>query len=1059
MNEQLPDSEARQQAWEGTEQNLMIEAAAGTGKTEVLAFHYLSRLFSRNRSFSPGRPLTPEEIVAITFTDKAAAEMRLRISEHLARIASGLPWDPHPPATEAERAGRLRALLDHVECGPDRAAEMSRDSLRRLERSRIGTMHSFCAHLLRMHPVESGVDPGFGVDSGAEFDRVFDVEWEKWARKILSKPGDPALRTILTEFSLPDLKAFAKSLSAHLRPDDLAESLGGQGRDPAASDSPILQAVRLLDPFAKQTRELFIRKGFLPFDALLSRSVRLLRSHPTIRKQIRQDFRAILVDEFQDTDPIQAEIVLWLSGERDHPPNPACPMGRWSLERGRLFVVGDPKQSVYSFRNADVAIYETVKEILRANSAHLLYLQTNFRSAPAILHASNAIFSHVFQGPDNPRHVPLMLQPGHEGLPGAVELHWCETGDADAEKAGDLEGAALAQWLRESIEPEITQPDGTVEWGRAAILARKMTTISPILDRLRQSGIPHSVHGTKHFYARPEVTDFLNLLQAIDNPADRTSLAGVLRSPLGGCTDQDLLDLKLLGGLDYATAGKKLPAGVRWLYDVLADLHRSSERRTLEEVVDLALNRLPVLEIASAGYDGEQAVANLLKIRRLASEEGAMGRSLRAFVFGMRRRRRDLEEEAESPISEESMDALHVLTIHQAKGLEYDVVIVPMMNQGIQLRSDKTARVTWNPFRNFTAAVLGEWNTGDVEALETLGEQLAGQEARRLLYVATTRARKRLAFWGTSRQGVRSKLPLMGILQEVPGFREALATAGDGPTLFRPDEEAMIQIRRIGAPDASESGRRNIAAAPRSLSIPPDYAERWKARMEDHRTRQNRPLFLSPSSAGTSDAHRGPALHPAPSPNSTHGSHPLSARRPWTWDLREAKQGPRAEGRTALLIGSLCHATLMRMDFTQPTDLARWVEQAGAQTTIEAGPVPADALNAARGILDRFLESVVFADLARAEILARELPFIRRMDDGRVLRGAIDVVYRLDGKIIVADYKTDAISGKAAIQERVLAYADQLRPYRDAVADGLGEKPLAQIIFLRPGIAVPVPLD
>ena len=233
--------------------------------------------------------------------------------------------------------------------------------------------------------------------------------------------------------------------------------------------------------------------------------------------------------------------------------------------------------------------------------------------------------------------------------------------------------------------------DGPLKPGHIALIFRKLTQAQVYLDALRRYDIAYITDGEKHFYRRQEIIDVVNLLRVIDNPHDSIALVGILRSPLGGMADRDLLALQQIEGLDYQqrerlSAWNHPQAGtVRRLYERLAELHQLAPLRPVPDAIDLIFDRLPVLELAAASLHGEQAVANLRKIREMA--EALADRphlTLTGFVDLMMTRVSEQPDEAESALAEESLDAVRVLTIHKAKGLEFPVVILPGLHQGVQ---------------------------------------------------------------------------------------------------------------------------------------------------------------------------------------------------------------------------------------------------------------------------------------------------------------------------------------------------------------------------------------
>jgi ATP-dependent helicase/nuclease subunit A len=293
-----------------------------------------------------------------------------------------------------------------------------------------------------------------------------------------------------------------------------------------------------------------------------------------------------------------------------------------------------------------------------------------------------------------------------------------------------------------------------VKPGHVALLFRKLTQADAYLDALRRHDIPYVIEGEKHFYRRQEVIDLVNLLRVLDHPHDEIALTGLLRSPLGGLTDRELYDLKQAGHFNYLHASHLgtwphvRADAVRRLYEHLAWLHRAIPVLPLIEALELIFDRLPILEIAAASLHGEQAVANLRKVKQTtASLADRPHMTLSGFVDLMIARLEEQPDESESLLAEESLEAVHVLTIHKAKGLEFPIVVLPGLHQGSG-RDRSAPQVSY------------DWSSGiyglSLEHHRSLGSLLVQHklrlredaERRRVLYVGMTRAKELLLLSG-----------------------------------------------------------------------------------------------------------------------------------------------------------------------------------------------------------------------------------------------------------------------------------------------------------------------
>ena len=314
----------------------------------------------------------------------------------------------------------------------------------------------------------------------------------------------------------------------------------------------------LLIPFSENFRESFTQQGMISFDGLLARARTLVRDYPVVREELKHSFKAILIDEFQDTDPIQYEILVYLAedlGQR------ATDWSKVKLTPGKIFVVGDPKQSIYAFRRADIEAYLQITEkMIKAQNGIECQLVTNFRSHGIILDVVNGVFDRLIQPREGlqPAYVPIQPAPlesdenrSESSLPFrkvTIRKVHGESETLNTESARRLEAENLARWLEEEVlgKTEILDEEGRtvlVQAKHVAILLRKLTDVHHYLEPLRRRGLRYVVEGERHFYAVQEIIDAVNLLRTVENPHDKLALVGVLRSPshamgstVSGCT-------------------------------------------------------------------------------------------------------------------------------------------------------------------------------------------------------------------------------------------------------------------------------------------------------------------------------------------------------------------------------------------------------------------------------------------------------------------------------------------------------------------------------------------
>ncbi len=1125
----IPDADIREAAVTTFDRNVVVIAGAGTGKTTLLV-NRLVHLLMREP-----RPLDLARIVALTFTNKAATEMKVRLRGRLLALAN--PDSADGPAEPG--AVRAQDLRDRYGLSSERIAGRAQAALETLEKAQIGTVHSFTAHLLRLYPLESSVVPDFREDDGLRFHEHFETQWELWIDQELGPSGrDHARwRRLLAAVGLTELQALARAfcnelvvlddLPAQLQSSCLpapirewmekkraraaellaasgggkprklellltaahdlysrllengAKGLGagertglanliegdigsppagwtaeafGEARELIAAARRLLKVdstliadmVCILVPLVRSVRLGFLEQGWVSFDGLLAKARDLLRDHPHIREQLKGDYQAVLVDEFQDTDPVQYEIILYLA---ECAGRSGATWQEVDLEPGKLFIVGDPKQSIYAFRRADIEAFQRVLGKIQGAGGAPYELSTNFRSHPAVLEVVNAVFDRLFlpHADRQPPNIRLAALPGRQGglqRPG-VELRLVRSSEADefdSAAATRAEAEALAKWIKEELleEERLRDAQGlqTLRPGHVAMLFRTLTQAHEYLDALRRYGISYITDGEKHFYRRQEVIDLVNLLRVVEDPHDAVALVGLLRSPIGAVTDGELVELAERGALDFRRAdrltGWDSPHAHRlgFLYERLTELNRSAPCHALPDAIDAVFSRLPLLELAAASRHGEQAVANLLKVRQLAADLADRPYlSLTGFVELMMLRLSEQPDESESALAEESPEAVRVLTIHKAKGLEFPVVVLPGLHQGTSAGSQFPMVSS-----DWTTGLLGValrdcWSLGGVIVHEKLtGRQDA--EQRRILYVGMTRARERLVLsGGLTRQ--RSGESFLTLLEEAGsctlGHNNALQIGA-----------ASIRQTTILTSDRAPTRRRPARRELRAIDGTAEHIRCWEQRDHAWSIARATPSRLTPSQL-------------------------------MAMEQRATAETGKIRESLSLLIGTLAHQILEGWDFLgEEADLAGWV------TTVCRNSIPADRKADAAEIeaelqvmMKTFAASAPYHELRRATILGREIPFAipwpepltphpSRLTPPCIMEGQIDLVYRHEGKTWIMDYKTDRVSGDA-LAAHTLRYRTQARIYREAVArclhlDSVG----VQFMFLRNGLAVPV---
>jgi ATP-dependent helicase/nuclease subunit A len=1239
------DVETRRLAQHEFERPLLVEAGAGTGKTSVLVSRIVAWCLgpgwtraeaARAGQERPGASDAEEvarsvieRVVAITFTEAAAAEMEERVVGALERLGSDDDAAPWPVGLDR------RALPDD----PEVLRRRSRALLASFDRLRVSTIHAFCRSLLLAYPLEADVHPRFAVDARGLariaaareaveawlFDpaRAGDPDLAKLVEAGIAGPElETMLDALLASALSPDvfgadplaperiaafvarlcgaLDAFAaaeggclSSLRAsalgrrvteavgesrasrpspgpddaetlgswlarlgELWPRNLAERLGryGDGSFPSASErsalggragavaaaardlSPLLRHAchldplllacvhRVLAPLHRRAAEQLRRAGQESFDALLCKARTLVEEHPEVAARIRAGIDQLLVDEFQDTDAAQGAIVERLaldSGARAGGPG--------------LFVVGDPKQSIYGWRNADLAAYERFRERLVAVGGVVHRLSVNHRSARAILdeveHAMRPLLV------EQPRLQPafqelLAARPsgdaGGAEPPGAVVEHWissdwdpsssspseppCVDADADPDPSPSRDREERAPRTTSSIATrreaarlaaDLLRQRGEGgdgwHWRDVGILVRSTGDLDVYLEALREAGIPYTVARDRRYAQRREVVEARALVRAVLDPNDQISLVAALRAPWAGVPDVAWLPLwrrrfpDAVRGALAGDAGARarledvirgaatevrssagdvpgLPAdwelGLLHALEVLLALRRSFESESAERFVE-RLRLLPLLEATEAArFLGAWRLANLERFFRELGETLLAARGDPSVV--VRALRRDAEAGAdwdEGRPQHPSEDAVQVMTIHGAKGLEFEHVYL------LQLHAGRSGR-DGDPFRAGTDGLAGEWGFGAPRRLDTLGfdavraarQEVERREQVRTLYVAMTRARRRLVLAGHwskhDRVGVHGALlaESLGDAQaQVAARARAAGEAWDGVV-----EDGRVRWVFLD-PAARAVARRAAPAAIRERdraldleTVRADSARLAGARREAA-ARAARPLVAPATAAIGSERREQDAAR------AEDEAHTRAGR----------TRDPAAE--VAAAVGTAVHALLERLPWSGvagPRERDRIWERERARLLVELGRrlppeqvAPAQAR--AASLLDRIAAGPLRARLAALEghVAARELPVLIEPEaDGTgpvgCVAGTIDLLHRdpETGAWVIVDFKTDRVEDESELAPKAERYRAQARAYGRAVARALELEapPRFELWFLDAGKRVAV---
>ncbi|MBZ0269073.1 UvrD-helicase domain-containing protein, partial [bacterium] len=829
------DAAARDRIREDLDATLVVEAAAGTGKTTVLVDRIVAVI-------AAGRA-TVDRLVAVTFTEKAAGELKLRL-----------------------RSG-LEAARGKAEAGTAEHAHLER-ALARLEEARLGTIHGFCADLLRERSIEAEVDPRFEPMTEAEAERMYADAFGLWLQERLEEPPEGVRRSLRRRSYRPDEDGPVDRLrGAGYTLVDWRDFPGAWRRRDFTRDAIIDELLpevhgfaaltgkcdrrdrdnlyRDTDPFRRASREILtaeevrardhdgveaalielsgvrrVRKGYgkaygdgvpredvveahrallakltafqraadadlaallhtelretvdryevlkaragrLDFLDLLLKTRDLLRDDNAVRADFQRRFTHLFVDEFQDTDPLQAKMLLLLAAddarERD--------WRRVRPEPGKLFLVADPKQSIYRFRRADVGVYLEVRDRLLEQGAARIDLSTSFRSAPGIQSVVNAAFAPWMDGDPERQQAPWVplapyrdeveTQPSVVALP--VPAPYGRSGrvtkTAIQESLPDAT-AAFVEWMLHDSGWTVTERERRGE--RVPIAPRHICLLfrrfdswwagditRGYVDALEARGIRHLLVGGRSFHEREEVETIRTALSAIEWPDDEMSVFATLKGSLFAVGDEELLEYRhadagRIRRLQPFRIARDVPGRLRGVTDaleVLAELHRARNRRPIAETVHRLLEATRAHATFVLRPSGEQALANVLHVAEQARlYERTGGISFRGFV---ERLMEDAggRKASEAPILEDGSEGVRLMTVHRAKGLEFPVVVLADISADI---SRTTASRVIEDDR--CAVRIAGWAPHELLDAEEREAERDAAEGVRLVYVAATRA-------------------------------------------------------------------------------------------------------------------------------------------------------------------------------------------------------------------------------------------------------------------------------------------------------------------------------
>ncbi|MDR4886868.1 UvrD-helicase domain-containing protein [Fredinandcohnia sp. QZ13] len=1067
MTKVIVDQEARDKISTVLNQNFLVEAGAGSGKTTSLVDRMVNLIYTGTAKM--------DEIVAITFTKKAADELKTRF------------------LTVLEKKSKVETDLD--------VKFLLEDALQNIEQSFIGTVHSFCARLLRERPVEAGIGVHFSELEDTEDDKIAKAAWlvythkleqdhprksrimkdlglrEKdlmerfcqmknypdveWASEVIEKPNlDDVFRrfiTLLKEASRcipkeipkgPDsLQEAIDDALRHVKYDDKTDALKikifqlfdkklkvTQYKWTSKEDAKEYHA-RITDFFEEHIQPLLVswseychpfvielfqeafaeyeiikqERSLMNFQDLLMRTAALLRDNAEVRSYFQGKYKRLLVDEFQDTDPIQAEIMFYLTGEDVTEQN----WTKCKPRPGSLFVVGDPKQAIYRFRRADIDIYNLVKELIEAHGGEVLQLIMNFRTVDNVTSLLNEVFQEHLPEEETVHQAayrPLFSykegsKTDFSGIKRLVLADEIAKNKAiTVEEDANSITAYVQKLIKEGHEPR-----------EFMILTRQKDGIDVYASKLEEAGIPVSVSGEMEIGTILEFQDLICLLEALVDPNDQIALVAALRSIWFGISDEELFQWGQAGGVFsiFAPSPDHLNSDTKQ--------HIEGALSKLKQYVKWKTSHSPVVTIKKIMEDiglyplflikgyGKREATNLLQILealRVKEEDEAT-----TFSQAVDYVKQQIEEKTKVINLEEDENAVRIMNVHKAKGLEAPIVFLAHPGKKPEARNkiwshirreeqSSTGYFMFERKQGFARKPVAQplyWESYlDAEEAYLLAEEI------RILYVAATRAEKAMII--SSFEAKNDKNPWNLLLDGISGLEEI-------EKLEPTHEEKEIQRRIITRQEFVEDTQGLLdwiddRKQPSFSTYSPTEDKQDIFTLEIEREEGGGQTW-------------GTAIHEV---------------------FEKIAKGEEAE--------ELIVSTLQKHEIS----LGRRDEVAEA--------------------VAHFKQSMIWAELQIADHVLTEVPFMMKIDAQDPLyelvekgdnaetvyaSGIIDLAYKLNGTWKIVDYKTDRPKDIAKLPVLAKYYQNQIDLYQQIWERITGEKVAdKQLYFVTPNIIVGV---
>lgn len=981
------------------EQNYVISAGAGSGKTKTLVDLYISLI---------EQGVCPKEIVAITFTEKAGGELKDRIEkEILTRITSN-------HILSDEKIANYMKAVQEISDAP------------------IATFHTFCAKLLHEHSVEANIVPSFKIIDEYEAVAILkdivrktiikladagDDEVGMWLKTIGFQGGNGLIETLLNVYQCIRNHGFEikglRNSSAH-----------------GIYASSFLNILCLVDDnYSKAKMEM----ASLDFNDLLIFARRLLFENRGVRNFYKRQYKKIMVDEFQDTNHLQAEII-YLLAERYDAGNNASYID--NLGDSKLIVVGDMKQSIYGFRGAEITVFQDI--IKGSEKDSLVYLTDNHRSCRGIVSFVNTLFIH---------------KDSQDGIfnENAVQKHTREETDdfndarvevilfgenKNAKEGRQKEADALAKRIRQLVggleifEKGVGKRNAV--FSDIAILFRTLNDVNIYEEALKGYDIPYYIVKGRGFYHCQEVIDIYNVLHHIECWNSRISLAGFLRSPFVGLMDETLFRLCRTGNKarelhegfynetdfkDYPEdETEKICTARRWVVGWKA----LKDNLTIAELIEKILADSGYLAAVIPTFQGEQKAANIKKLIEVARGFEKKGiTTLRDFIYYLKSLLDEVPHESEAQIATEGMDVVRLMTVHQAKGLEFPVVFIPDISRRFPQNND---RVLFHPSTGITIKDMDE--NGEQELHSVFAEakvvikQNAAEESVRIFYVACTRARDYLVLSRPSSEGKENWGAMLNniLKQEIDEFIKKDELTADI------DTDGRVRVRFLrGDKLAYEHKVLYIQTPPVVPEKPP-----LQVIKDVFDFTPPLPSEFTVSATTLADFMASPDMFSAAG-----------------FDDDELDR------KTAKDMGNLIHIVLEKIDYDAARNDLSYIKRF-IKDFSKGWMLQKDELNSIILSVTEFFKSSIFMDVFESDEVCRELPFfmpVREQGFTLYIKGVIDLLYRKGSKWKIIDYKY--LEPKESDN-----YKNQIKIYSLAVREGFKSNVESSLLFIKDGLYI-----